>query len=382
MGVIFMFFKRIHSFISFGNLLKLLLGLTTLIQCILILYNHFKGIYIFSDFPNLISLLLIRILLGLIASFIVAYPFLYIILFLNKIAPWGRQIIKRILIQLFFIIVISITISTLITLFVKWGSQHYSIDFMSFINNAMIYSVANLILVIILEAWIFFVESRQAKQETEKLKNKLIKTNFETLKGQIDPHFMFNSLNVLSGLINADAEKAHLFIDEFSQIYRYVLETIEKPLTSLHKEIEFIKSYLFLQQIRYGDSLSYSIKINSSVSDFLLPPLSLQVLIENAIKHNIVNESNPLLIEVYSKESRIYVRNNLQPKISSLKSTGLGLKNLRQRYELIGSDLKPRFLVEDNHYTAILPIFDPEIEESSFFIFLNKLNFNNESNNI
>jgi LytS/YehU family sensor histidine kinase len=323
-----------------------------------------------------------RVILGLFASFLVAYPFLYIILFLNKIAPWGRQIIKRILIQLFFIIVISIIISSLITLFVKWGSQHYSIDFMSFINNAMIYSVANVILVIILEAWIFFVESRLAKQETEKLKNKLIKTNFETLKGQIDPHFMFNSLNVLSGLINIDAEKAHLFIDEFSQIYRYVLETIEKPLISLHKEVEFVKSYLFLQQIRYGKSLSYSIKINPTEYDFVLPPMSLQILIENAIKHNIVNESNPLFLEVYCKESHIYVRNNLQPKISSLTSTGLGLKNLKQRYELIGSDLKPRFLVESKHYTAILPIFDPEIEESSFFIFLNKLNFNNGSNNL
>lgn len=382
MGLILMFFKRIHSFFSFGNLFKLLLGLTTLIQCILIFYNHFKGIYILRDLQDFASLLLLRVIIGLFACFLVAYPFLYIILFLNKFAPWGRQIVKRILIQLSFIIVISIIISTLITLFVKWGSQHNSVDFTSLINNAMIYSVANVILVTILEAWIFFVESRQAKQEAEKLKNKLIQTNFETLKGQINPHFMFNSLNVLSGLINTDAEKAHLFIDEFSHIYRYVLETIEKPVTSINNEIEFIKSYLLLQQIRYGNSLSYSIKINPTIADFLLPPLSLQVLIENAIKHNIVNQSNPLLIEIYSKDSRIYVRNNLQPKISSLTSTGLGLKNLRQRYELIGSTLKPRFFIEEKHYTAILPIFDPEIEESSFFKFINKLNFNNEPNNI
>ncbi len=248
-----MLLKRINNIFPFNNLLKLLLGLATFIQCILILYNHFKGIHILDNLQDFFSLLLMRVILGLFASFIVAYPFLYIILLLNKIAPWNCKLFKRILIQLSFIVGISICISTLITLFVKLGSHHSSIDFMSFINNAMIYSVANINLMIILEAWIFFIESRKAQIEAEKLKTKLIKTSFETLKDQIDPHFMFNSLNVLSGLINTDTEKAHLFIGEFSHIYRYVLETIEKPLISLSTEINFIKSYLFLQQIRYGE---------------------------------------------------------------------------------------------------------------------------------
>lgn len=165
---------------------------------------------------------------------------------------------------------------------------------------------------------------------------------------------MFNSLNVLSGLINTDVAKAQLFIDEFSQIYRYVLETIEQPVVTLSKELDFMRSYLFLQQIRYGENLTFTDNIPSGLLPMVVPPLSLQVLLENAIKHNIVNESKPLKIEIFSEDLYLIVKNNIQPKISGT-STGLGLKNLVKRYALI-SKLEPSFQINNNYYVAKIPL--------------------------
>ena len=173
---------------------------------------------------------------------------------------------------------------------------------------------------------------------------------------------MFNSLNVLSGLISKDAGKAQQFIDEFSHIYRYVLETIEQPVSTLEKELDFMRSYLFLQQIRYGNDLSYAVNIPAYLLKLVLPPLSLQVVLENAIKHNIINESKPLKIEVFSKNNHLVVKNNIQPKISMGKSTGLGLKNLTKRYSMISTE-EPVFSIDTNHYIAKLPLIDVEKDE-------------------
>jgi LytS/YehU family sensor histidine kinase len=172
---------------------------------------------------------------------------------------------------------------------------------------------------------------------------------------------MFNSLNVLSGLINVDVAKAQLFIDEFSQIYRYVLETIEQPVVPLSKELDFMRSYLFLQQIRYGENLTFTVDIPAELLQRVVPPLSLQVLLENAIKHNIVNETKPLKIEIFSEGETLVVRNNIQAKISGT-STGLGLKNLSKRYALISTS-EPSFRIIDNHYVAKIPLIKIDADE-------------------
>jgi PAS domain S-box-containing protein len=202
----------------------------------------------------------------------------------------------------------------------------------------------------------------EANTELLKVQKENLQSQIEILKQQVNPHFLFNSLNVLSGLITVDVTKAQLFIDEFSQIYRYVLETIEKPVTSLSKEIDFMHSYLFLQQIRYGENLTFSVTIPAGLLAMVVPPLSLQVILENAIKHNIVNESKPLLIEIFSEGQFLVVKNNLQPKISAPVSTGLGLKNLVKRYALI-TDMEPSFKIETNHYVARIPLIDTENDE-------------------
>lgn len=354
--------KTIHRFFSFDRLLKLLLGLSVFIQVIIISYNHLSGYHELYGFHHFLFRLLRGTVMSLIAGFLIAYPDLFMIRYLNRTASWSEKTVKRITIQLGFAVVTAMVISTVITSLFHWISP-YNEEFSGvLINNALIYSVVNIMLMAILEGWLFFIESRRAEQIAKNLKEELSQIKFEVLKSQINPHFMFNSLNVLSGLINKDTGKAQQFIDEFSHIYRYVLETIEQPVATLEKELDFMRSYLFLQKIRYGDYLSYSVNIPAQLLKMVLPPLSLQVVLENAIKHNIINESKPLKIEVFNEDRQLVVKNNIQPKISMGVSTGLGLKNLSKRYALISSR-EPFFSVETNHYLAKLPLLDTEQDE-------------------
>lgn len=290
----------------------------------------------------------------------VAYPDLYIIRYFNNKLSWGNKVFQRIFSQLLFAVVLAVIISLLITLLANW-IKPYSEDLIGvLISNALIYSVVNIVVMSILEGWIQYIESRQAKQIADTLQTELSQIKFEVLKSQINPHFMFNSLNVLSSLIGQDDSKAHQFIDEFSHIYRCVLETIEQPVATLDKELDFARSYLFLQQIRYGNDLNYTMDIPAEFLNYVLPPLSLQVVLENATKHNIVNKAKPLLIEISSEGSFLIVKNTIQPKISKGTSTGLGLKNLVKRYSLI-SKSEPVFTVDANSISPNYPCLNPKM---------------------
>lgn len=356
-----MCFNNIHGYFPFRRLLALLLGIAIVIQIIVISYNHLSDYYVLEGYQHFFLRLFRGSILSLVGGFLIAYPDLYVIRYLNSLAPWGKRIIMRLSLQLSFAVFISIVISTAITLFANWLKPYTEELTGVLIYNAMMYAVVNILLMSILEAWIYNTESRQARQIAENLQEELSQIRFEVLKSQINPHFMFNSLNVLSGLINTDVAKAQLFIDEFSQIYRYVLETIEQPVVTLNKELDFMRSYLFLQQIRYGESLTYSVNIIAGQLQRLVPPLSLQVLLENAMKHNIVNVEKPLKIEIYSEGEFLFIKNKIQPKISGT-STGLGLKNLIKRYALI-SKLEPKFTVENNYYIAMIPLIKAEQDE-------------------
>jgi two-component system LytT family sensor kinase len=319
--------KQLHRFFPFNRLLKFLIGLAIGVQVIVILYNHMSGYYVLDGYLHFFRRLLRGFSLSLLAGFLIAYPDLLVIQYLNRITPWGKSIFKRLPLQLLFTVSVAAIIATLITLFAHWVKPYDDHSISSIVlSNILIYAVVNLIVMTIFEGWILYIERTRAKQIADNLQTELSQIKFEVLKSQINPHFMFNSLNVLSGLMNKDVKKAQQFIDEFSMIYRYVLETIEQPVATLGKELEFVRSYLFLQQIRYGENLTYSINIDANLMELFLPPLSLQVVLENAMKHNIVNESKPLQIDIYNEKLMLIVKNNIQPKISKGVSTGLGLK--------------------------------------------------------
>ncbi|MFP8490048.1 sensor histidine kinase [Gracilimonas sp. Q87] len=221
--------------------------------------------------------------------------------------------------------------------------------------NLMIFAVCNVILVIILEGWIFFIEGAESRKRSNELEGQVTELRFEMLKKQIDSHFLFNSLNVLSGLIEKDPEMAQEFIDEFSKLYRYVLESIDKRVVSVQDEINFARNYLYLQQMRYGKGLDFTVDLASELLNGYMPPLSLQVVLENVCKHNTVSEEQPLVIDISGDEDQLIVRNNLQSKISYSSGTRTGQSNLLKRYQLLGN-FEPTFKVGTTHYTVKLPI--------------------------
>ena len=173
------------------------------------------------------------------------------------------------------------------------------------INNSLITSVINIIIITVIEAIVWFKRSQQSLVIAEKLERENSQIRFETLKSQLNPHFLFNSLNVLSSLIKHDSDKAQNFVDEFSSVYRYTLDVIEKPVVELREELDFAKSFLFLQKIRFDNAVDMEINVDASKLNYLVPPLAVQTLLENAFKHNKASIDSPLKIKIYNEDDSL-----------------------------------------------------------------------------
>jgi len=175
------------------------------------------------------------------------------------------------------------------------------------------------------------------------------------LKNELDPHFIFNSLNTLSHLITTNPGKAHLFNNRLASVYKYFLINKERELISLQDELEFIHNYMFLLQIRHDDKLSLQTDLKENADKIMILPCALQVLVENAIKHNEFTEEKPLLIKISLNGEYLKVSNNTKPKLNSVNSTGIGLKNLSARYRLICH--KDIFVeITNNDFVVKLPL--------------------------
>ncbi|WP_308992438.1 histidine kinase [Mariniflexile litorale] len=203
------------------------------------------------------------------------------------------------------------------------------------------------------------LEKVQLAERNQLLESENILVQFETLRTQVSPHFLFNSLNALTSLIKTDKEKALRFTKEFSKIFRNTLELKKKNLTTLKEELEHVNAYLYLQKMRFDSNLNTNINIDSEFFYDYLPPFSLQMVIENAIKHNIITIESPLKIEIKTKDSFLVVTNNLQPRQITEDSTKTGVKNIISRYKYI-SELEPTFEVIDNLFYVKLPLIKEE----------------------
>lgn len=184
-----------------------------------------------------------------------------------------------------------------------------------------------------------FVEEWKKATRKEVVEQKLIaksaNAQFESLKNQLDPHFLFNSLNVLSSLIDENPTQAQRFTASMSKIYRYVLEQKDKELVTVEEEIEFAKIYCDLLKTRFEDSVSFEFKVNESDLKFFVVPLALQLLLENCIKHNFATSTKPLNIKIYSENGYLFIENNLQHREQVKESAGIGLSNIVQRYSIL-----------------------------------------------
>jgi len=264
---------------------------------------------------------------------------------------WTKEPIKRFIVGMLVMIVYTLTIVyALVWLF----REAFGLD----IGDIGIMLYTSLIITFVISLFMhsrgFLRSWRLAEVEAEKAKQESIKANYESLKNQVNPHFLFNSLNALTSLVYEDQDKAAKFIKQLSEVYRYVLDSRNKEVVSIAEELQFLDSYLFLQQIRFGDKLRIKNELKEHGGS--LPPLALQMLVENAIKHNIVSHEQPLTIHLYESDRKLVVRNNLQTKNTlGEASSGVGLENIRKRYEFL-SDEKVEVENDKETFAVKLPI--------------------------
>jgi LytS/YehU family sensor histidine kinase len=220
--------------------------------------------------------------------------------------------------------------------------------------------IGTLIVVSIQEAMYFFKEWRKTILEAEQLKRENIASQFETLKSQVNPHFLFNSLNTLITIIPEDPQLAVAFVQKLSNVYRYVLQNKDKELVTLAEEMKVAEAYLFLLKTRFGENLRVHVDIPAGQLGKFIAPLTLQMLLENAIKHNVVSAEKPLHIDLYvEKDEVLVVKNNLQRKSSVPDSTQTGLANISQRYRLLCQQAV-EVIVTASNFMVVLPLLTVE----------------------
>ena len=215
--------------------------------------------------------------------------------------------------------------------------------------------VLGVLLLIIGLTW-FFISTRikRVRREDQLLREKA-ESQFQMLRSQVNPHFLFNNFSTLMAIIDEDKDLAIEYVGKLSVFFRYILEYRDKDLIPLSEELEIVDNYLFLQKKRYGDSLTVEKNITEAYLTSFIPPLTLQLLLENAVKHNIVSTSKPLNIIIYSKEELLVVENTLQPRKSPEPSTGMGLQNIRSRYKIFTSK-EIRVAQTESLFSITLPL--------------------------
>lgn len=217
--------------------------------------------------------------------------------------------------------------------------------------------VSFLTITTIYEAIRYFVLLQKTLVEKEVLAKANLQSQLEGLKNQVNPHFLFNSLNTLVHIIPENPDNAVRFVQKLSKVYRYILEMRDASTTPLATELAFLEAYIFLLKERFGDNFRVTIDIDTEggAKNMAIVPLSLQILFENALKHNIISVQKPLFISVFVENDKLIVRNNFQPKNQVQEGTSVGLENIKNRYTLV-SQQRVEIIVTSQYFTVALPL--------------------------
>ena len=283
--------------------------------------------------------------------------------YVQRTIPWEKgQIAKRIITELLGTNIVAVASMVLLTyLDIHLINQDCEEPMKLYRQNIQITVIMNLIVVLVFESIGFFMRWKESLIENEQLAKANAESQFQSLKNQLNPHFLFNSLNALSSLVHSDADKAEHFIDEFARVYRYVLDVSDQKYVTLEDELAFSKSFIYLHQIRFGNSLKAEFEILAGDETKLLAPLTLQILVENAIKHNKISQQHPLKVTICTDGRYLCVKNNLTPRPEEVKSTQLGQKNIIQRYSFL-IDEAPEFKNKGDIYEVKIPLIRGEGE--------------------
>lgn len=307
--------------------------------------------------------LVVMFLYTMLYSFALHLANTYLFLFLDKIFSNERFSKRRIIIGFVSSFFLSLFVIFLLRLFINILIEKQS--FLVFIANesASDYIVASIFTFVVLLI-VHFVYLYKGYQENKVKEQKIIagtaNAKFESLKNQIDPHFLFNSLNVLSSLIEENPENAQRFTTSLSKIYRYVLEQKDKELVSIEEELAFAKTYMNLLKMRFENSLFYELPATIPNLEAKVVPLSLQLLLENTVKHNVVSEQRPLHIRIFLEGDYLAIQNDYQKKEVLQDRQGVGLQNIINRYGIITNR---KVLIEQNEqtFTVKIPVLTKQI---------------------
>jgi len=291
-------------------------------------------------------------------AFVLGYANTFFFNYMERLQWQKQDTIKRVILG-----ILGSTIITLICLFfLRVGIEVYyfgmSLDKFLANESWQGYSFGlwiTLSIVTVFHVIYFYNKYQKNKIKEQKVIAGTASAKFDALKNQLDPHFLFNSLNVLTSLIEENPENAQKFTTALSKVYRYVLEQKNKDVIPVDEELDFARTYMTLLKMRFEDSLIFEIPDLASNPQSKVVPLALQLLLENAVKHNTVTSSKPLHIKIYEKNDMLVVENNLQPKQIVKKSSGVGLENIKQRYKLL-THRTVSIHETTKHFTVAIPM--------------------------
>jgi sensor histidine kinase YesM len=285
----------------------------------------------------------------------------YIIFKLWKIFPWEKHPLKHIVSEIIFIALYNLLIVGMIFMIGAIVLTDVASEKYFFFDIYTSCVILSLVISFIHEGVFLYIMWMKSEKRSQELMKESLLSQFETLKNQVNPHFLFNSFNTLITLIEEDKDTAVEYVQKLSDFFRTILQLRDKSMISLQEELELIKTYGFLQMKRYGDNLVLKNSIPSNVLSKGVAPLTLQMLVENAIKHNVIATGRPLNIEVsLTGNNYILVKNNIQKRTDEEPSAGLGLQNIRNRYKFL-SDKEVEIIISSQYFSVAIPLLE-EIE--------------------
>ena len=278
-----------------------------------------------------------------------------VMVWLQKNHPWRKGVLKRLFLEISLTTATACMLVVVLTFVLLPFTQHQDLK-TSIFNFLIVAVIMNFVLVAITEGIFFFRQWRESAIEAERFKKESIRAQLESLKNQVNPHFLFNSLNTLSSLIDHDKDMSKEFLDDLSAVYRYVLQHRDEEVVTLKTELDFIRSFSQLLKKRHGDRVAFHFNVKREELQQGIPPMTLQLLVENAVKHNVASRKKPLKVEVFSQDGKLVVRNNLQRK-NNINSTGVGLANIKSRYQYL-SDQTIEVTENETFFEVKVPIIN------------------------
>lgn len=262
---------------------------------------------------------------------------LFIILRLQKYLPWQNNSLQRLIVQFVLSGFYSNFIVSATIYMVCFEFELFPFKWEMFIYHLGIATILGIMVEALYEGSYFLSEWKKALSKAERLEKENVRAKYEALKNQVNPHFLFNSMNTLANLVmDEENDKAVEFIQKLSKVYRYILQSRDQEISDFKTEMKIVEEYTYLLEHRFEDGVEFHYDVPEEYNKLVLPPLTLQMLIENTVKHNIVSSSKPLKVWLYIENDRLIIKNTLNLKrLEEKDSTGMGIENIKNRYQLL-----------------------------------------------